>query len=83
MTSIGIPNAFHKDSRVWVDLTSPLDSFGLRGLMITDPVGIRPPNCIIAFVPPFDEQLATHVSLLFNNTNSYEHPLVLPQLMQR
>ncbi len=81
--AIGISHARYKDGRIGINLPSPLDSLCLCGLVITDPAGIRPPDGVVAFASPFDEQFATHMCHPSTHINSYVHPLVLPQLMQR
>ncbi len=66
LASVGMSDSFYKNGSIGVNLASPLDGLSLRSLVITDSLGIRPADRIIAFLrPPFYEQFSTHVLLLF------------------
>jgi hypothetical protein len=61
MTSMGISHALHKNCSAGINLSGSFNGFALRGLVITDSVGVRPPNYVITlFFPPFNKQLAGH-----------------------
>ena len=65
MAPVRVSNAFHEDGCLGVYLACPLDSLSLRCPVIADPVGIRPPDRVIAFfISSFDKQFATHLSPL-------------------
>jgi hypothetical protein len=64
-TDGGVAHAFNENRCVGIYFSRSLDSFGLSALVVTDSLGTRPPNRIIAFfLSTLDKQLYAHKILL-------------------
>src|SRR2546430_2445610 len=63
MAFIGISHSLYKNGCLWINLPRSFDGFGLCGFVITDSGGIRPANCVVAFLfSPFNKHFSAHLS---------------------